>query len=134
MARRKLTDDGPSNSILCPECWDKKHQLKRHIHWLKIGGETELAGHLNQAFVDEKGSPEAITRDHAYVQGVIAWVNSINHEYDNMADEETGQKMPVWKAWLASHHGKKLKRLEPETEQGTTWRTLQNDLPAFPNG
>ena len=94
---KKLTE----KSTFCEKCADKKNQAKRHIHFLQLG--AGLAGHLKAHYIEGASTPEEEQHGQSIVSGIVAWVNNIEEGYGDVADPETGFRLPTWKAWVEAH-------------------------------
>lgn len=115
MPAPKRGDKTPmSRENRCDECFDRKNQARRHIHFLRFGNEGALGGHLHGQYGD------AAELD-GTIGAIIAWVRTIKSLYGGMVDEN-GVTLPAWQAWvLAQREAQKARGDEmraPRTEQG----------------
>lgn len=87
-----MSSTSSSGGSRCALCFDKRHQLARHVHFLQIGDESTLAGHLHEQYGDR-------AEENGQIGAIIAWVLSMRQTYGGKVDDD-GRSLPVWEAWL----------------------------------
>src|ERR1044071_2112575 len=113
MARQQGERPSPGERIVeCADC-QSKNQFQRHLHWLKMPTEMALVGHWRQQYTDDEW--EALHQD-GTITARIAWRRSVESNYRDVADEETGQKLLPWEAWVKSNQAAAAARERGETQ------------------
>lgn len=79
----------------CPHCFNKRNQFARHLHFLQLGDEVSIAGHLREQYGDRAETDGTIS-------AILGWVSSIRQSYQGKVDT-FGRPLPVWEAWALSH-------------------------------
>lgn len=113
MAFRKKSSADSQEITRCDDCFDRKNQLRRHLHFLKFADEGALGGHLRGQY------GEAAEFD-GTIGVILAWVRSIQANYSDFVDND-GARLPAWKAWVMTYHAaaREDQTLQaPRTEQG----------------
>lgn len=89
--RKKNSEDAPAITR-CDACFDRKHQWRRHLHFLQFADEGALGGHLRGQYGEAAENDGTIT-------SILGWGRSIQADYSDLVDE-IGVRLPVWQAWL----------------------------------